>query len=343
MPAARCGWRATWSASRTWRACWMSPRPSPAMPRAGATGCRCCASTATRRHSSPSMPTPEADQRGAFYLLDADNPTSVQTVDPLARENARTLRALISTEMWLQINVFHGQHPRAERDRHRAGGTLRRLRDAEGRRAVAHRHHRGHVLSRPVLAFLHDGPAPGARRPDHAADRHQVQCAAADRPRRMPRSTPAQWNALLRAAAGYHAYRREYPHGYVPREVAGFLLLNTAFPRSAGLNLAQLDWHLTQLRSRYNLRGCTRPWRGWTICRRCWPARRSTTSWAAGCRRSWTGCSARWRRLHGDIMSEPLRRVICSIPPCWPHHQSVQGARGDGDLHILPGRRVRCL
>ena len=65
-----------------------------------------------------------------------------------------------------------------------------------------------------------------------------------------------EWNELLRAAAGYHAYRREYPHGYVPREVAGFLLLNGAFPRSAGLNLAQLDWHLTQLRSRYHLRGC---------------------------------------------------------------------------------------
>jgi uncharacterized alpha-E superfamily protein len=67
-----------------------------------------------------------------------------------------------------------------------------------------------------------------------------------------------EWNALLRAAAGYHAYRREYPHGYVPREVAGFLLLNGAFPRSVALNLAQLDWHLNQLRSRYHLRGSAR-------------------------------------------------------------------------------------
>jgi uncharacterized alpha-E superfamily protein len=66
-----------------------------------------------------------------------------------------------------------------------------------------------------------------------------------------------EWSELLRAAGGYHAYRREYPHGYVPREIAGFLLLNGAFPRSAGLSLAQLDWHLTQLRSRYYLRGCT--------------------------------------------------------------------------------------
>jgi uncharacterized alpha-E superfamily protein len=64
-----------------------------------------------------------------------------------------------------------------------------------------------------------------------------------------------QWNALLRAAAGYHAYRREHPSGYAPKEVARFLLANTAFPRSVGLNLAQLEWHLSQLRTRYYLRG----------------------------------------------------------------------------------------
>ena len=63
-----------------------------------------------------------------------------------------------------------------------------------------------------------------------------------------------QWNALLRAAAGYHAYRREHPAGYNAPEVACFLLANTAFPRSVGLNLAQTEWHLTQLRSRYFLR-----------------------------------------------------------------------------------------
>ena len=44
-----------------------------------------------------------------FYLLDTDNPTSVQSSIANARENARTLRALISTEMWLQINVFHAR------------------------------------------------------------------------------------------------------------------------------------------------------------------------------------------------------------------------------------------
>ena len=65
----------------------------------------------------------------------------------------------------------------------------------------------------------------------------------------------AQWDTLLRAAGGYHAYRRVYPHGYSAADVAGFLLMDGAFPRSVGLNLSQLYWHLTQLRTRYGLRG----------------------------------------------------------------------------------------
>ncbi len=54
---------------------------------------------------------PEANQAnvGQFYLLDAANETSVQVAIAAARENARTLRALISTEMWLQLNVFHSR------------------------------------------------------------------------------------------------------------------------------------------------------------------------------------------------------------------------------------------
>ena len=54
-------------------------------------------------------PEVSQDNVARFYLLDADNPSSVQAAIAAAKENARTLRALISTEMWLQINVFHGR------------------------------------------------------------------------------------------------------------------------------------------------------------------------------------------------------------------------------------------
>ena len=63
-----------------------------------------------------------------------------------------------------------------------------------------------------------------------------------------------QWNAVLRAAAGYHAFRRVAEAGFEPADVVAFLLGDTAFARSVGLCVGQMEWHLHQLRSRYNLR-----------------------------------------------------------------------------------------
>jgi len=201
------------------------------------------------KHASPSAATV-----ARFYLLDATNPTSVQTVIAAARENARTLRALISTEMWLQINVFHA-HIRALGEADIAAeqlstvcamlkeGVQAHTGITEGtfyRDQCWHFYMAGRHLERTDQITRLIDTKFNTLLPTEAAD------AELD---------AGEWNALLRAAAGYHAYRRVHPHGYVPGEVAGFLLLDGAFPRSAGLNLAQLDWHLTQLRSRYYLRG----------------------------------------------------------------------------------------
>lgn len=193
-----------------------------------------------------------------FYLLDASNSTSVQAAIAAARENARTLRALISTEMWLQVNVFYSR--------------IRGLRTED---LVA-----DHINA--VCGMLkegtqtHTGMTEGTFYRDQAWHFYMMgrYLERADQTTRLldtrfhafvPQASAgdvdidaSQWNSLLRAAAGYHAYRREHPSGYRPAEVAGFMLANTAFPRSVGLNLAQLDWHLTQLRTRYNLRGASR-------------------------------------------------------------------------------------
>ena len=44
-----------------------------------------------------------------FYVVDRDNPNSIVSAISNARENARTLRPLISTEMWVQLNVFYNR------------------------------------------------------------------------------------------------------------------------------------------------------------------------------------------------------------------------------------------
>ena len=198
----------------------------------------------------------EATQRsvGEFYLLDDDNPTSVQSFIVAARENARTLRALISTEMWLQINVFYG----------RSGRLTAATISPDHFTSVCNMLKDG--------AQAHTGITEGTLYRDQAWHFYMIgrYLERADQTTRLldtrfhslaPQADASdnidagQWNALLRAAAGYHAYRREHPNGYHPQEVACFLLSNRAFPRSVGLNLGRVERHLTQLRSGYGLRG----------------------------------------------------------------------------------------
>ena len=65
----------------------------------------------------------------------------------------------------------------------------------------------------------------------------------------------SQWNALLRSAAGYHAYRRLHAAGTTPARVAGFMLLNTAFPRSVHHCVREVGRLLGEVKSHHGLRG----------------------------------------------------------------------------------------
>ncbi|WP_239992070.1 alpha-E domain-containing protein [Rhodopila globiformis] len=191
---------------------------------------------------------------GAFYLLDAGNSTSVHACISAARENARMLRALISTEMWLQINVFYGHIRALNAD------------------SIIPEHFTAVCNMLKDGAQAHTGITEGTLYRDQAWHFYMIgrSLERADQTTRLldtrfhalvPRTDAGDnidaghWNALLRAAAGYHAYRREHPNGYHPQEVACFMLANRAFPRSVGLNLGRIEWHLSQLRTSYGLRG----------------------------------------------------------------------------------------
>src|SRR5438876_4414227 len=56
----------------------------------------------TKRHG-------EATQQNVIHFLtfDAENPNSILSCVRAARENARTIREIISSEMWLQLNKFY--------------------------------------------------------------------------------------------------------------------------------------------------------------------------------------------------------------------------------------------
>jgi uncharacterized alpha-E superfamily protein len=190
-----------------------------------------------------------------FYLLDRDNPTSISSSLFAARENARTLRPLISTEMWGQINVFYNRvRTLTETDcaPSRVSGLCAYLKEqCQAHAGITD----GTFFRDQGWAFYCIGKF--VERGDQTSrlvdiKYHTLLPHVQDVGGELDVS---QWHALLRAASGYHAYRRIHPSGMTPSSVAGFLLLNHSFPRSVTLCVHQIEIYLSQLSSGYGLKG----------------------------------------------------------------------------------------
>jgi uncharacterized alpha-E superfamily protein len=190
-----------------------------------------------------------------FYVIDGDNPTSIVSAIHAARENARTLRPLISTEMWVQLNIFYNRlvdlGP-ADLSPGRLSALFATIKEA---------------------CQTHTGITDGTFFRDQGWYFYQLgrYIERADQTTRLldikyhlllPSASDvgsptdvSQWNALLRSAAGYHAYRRLHAASTTPARVAGFLLFNQAFPRSLHHCVREAARLLGDVKSRYSLRG----------------------------------------------------------------------------------------
>ena len=197
----------------------------------------------------------DADDVIYFYTLDQRNASSIISAVNQARGNARTLRPLISTEMWIQLNMFSNNLKSMQRE----------------------------DLSEPRLARFcnqvkeacqtHTGITEGTFYRDESWFFYQIgrSIERADQTTRLldvkyhlllPNNEAvgspldvSQWNAMLRSAAGYHAFRRIQPSGMTQADVAGFLLFHSRFPRSVRACVHDISNRLSQLRSGYSLIG----------------------------------------------------------------------------------------
>jgi uncharacterized alpha-E superfamily protein len=190
-----------------------------------------------------------------FYVIDGDNPTSILSTVRAARENARTLRPLISTEMWVQLNVFYNRIAAlapADLMPGRLSALFAMIKEA---------------------CQTHTGITDGTFFRDQGWYFYQLgrYLERGDQTTRLldikyhlllpalsdvgSPTDVSQWNALLRSAAGYHAYRRLHAASTTPARVAGFLLFNQAFPRSLHHCVREAARLLGEVKSRYSLRG----------------------------------------------------------------------------------------
>ncbi len=197
--------------------------------------------------------TATADSVIRFYLADASNPTSIVSAVRNARENARSLRPLVSTEMWVQLNVFYNRVKAVGPDDMRPGNLgllLTAIKEAcqtftgitEGtfyRDQASYFYRLGRYIERAdQTTRLLDA-------------KYHLLTGASDEA--VAREI-GQWHAVLRSASGYHAFRRIHSNDLTPARVAGFLLFNPAFPRSVYLCVREVEAALSELKSRYLLR-----------------------------------------------------------------------------------------
>ncbi|MCK9284578.1 MAG: alpha-E domain-containing protein [Rhodocyclaceae bacterium] len=188
-----------------------------------------------------------ADDVIHFMALDETNPSSIVNSLQLARENARTVRGSVTSEMWEALNSTW-----IEINSIRSGGVA-----PDGIAGffewVKERSHLfrgityGTLLRDDAFRFLRLGTF--LERADNTARILDVKYhillpslqdvgGAADY---------YQWGALLRSVSAFETYRKVYRDVITPRRVAELLILRADMPRSLHASLQEVNQQLREI------------------------------------------------------------------------------------------------
>jgi uncharacterized alpha-E superfamily protein len=187
-----------------------------------------------------------------FFTIADDSAYSIRTCVRAARENARALRAVISTEMWESINSTW----LAIRDLDEEGLRRRGLREfcdwVKDRshlfRGVSH----GTTLHNDAFHFLRLGTF--LERADSTARLLDTKFQAlADMDGEAAGATYYAWGAVLRQASAFRAYHQTFHDVITPQRVAELLLLRPEVPRSLRFCANQFADHLDALAGQRDL------------------------------------------------------------------------------------------
>ncbi len=175
-----------------------------------------------------------------FLLFDSENPNSILSCIEKARENARTVREVLPSAMWEQLNRFR----RLVVDASRSGDALEQPYDFCESVRTASQLLAGIAQSSMLHdeAWLFKEMGRFIERADKTSRIVDVQYYLL-----LPRVEDVgttidivRWSSLLKSADALDMYRRT--HGrIVPRKVAQFLILSPIFPRSIRYCIARVQ------------------------------------------------------------------------------------------------------
>lgn len=166
-----------------------------------------------------------------FLTFETENPNSILSCLRAARENARSVREIISSEMWLQLNRFYLMVKSAAE----SPGGLENPQDFFNAVKQA-----SHLFTGVSDATMTQGEAWHFSRLGRMLERADKTSRILDvKYFLLLRSTDdvgtafdgIQWAAVLRSASAFEMYRKR--HGRIsPKGVVDFLMLDREFPRA---------------------------------------------------------------------------------------------------------------
>jgi uncharacterized alpha-E superfamily protein len=178
-----------------------------------------------------------------FLVFDPQNPGSIVSSVSAARENARSARELISSELWEAINRFHLE-----------------LRSRNLRADVEARPHELYAMVKRSCQMISGAATETMPRDDGwrflmlgwMLERAEMTCRLLDVRYTQLASAGAaggfhHWLQTLKSASGSEAFRRRYQASLDPADVVEFLLLSRAFPRSVLFCLRAVEKDLARL------------------------------------------------------------------------------------------------
>jgi uncharacterized alpha-E superfamily protein len=166
-----------------------------------------------------------------FLTFDRDYPNSILTCLAAARENGRSIREIISSEMWEHLNTLYLELS----DRNSPAAAL-----ADPHRFFKIIQMQSHLFTGLMDCTMSHGEAWNFARIGMMIERADKTSRILDvkyfmlLPQIDLVNTPMdniQWTAVLKSASAFEMFRKQYHH-ITPRNVANFLIFDSQFPRS---------------------------------------------------------------------------------------------------------------
>ena len=176
-----------------------------------------------------------------FLTFAKENPNSIRSCVAGARENARTVREYISSEMWERINGLYLWLSSADARQTFSSSAI------DFYRHLVDYAHQFHGTTDATLthgegwSFLQVGKY--LERADSASRildlKYHILLPHGERV--GGNVDTVQWQAVLKSCSAFEAYRKIHTGQVTPGSVAEFVLLHTDFPRSVRFCVEQLD------------------------------------------------------------------------------------------------------